>query len=355
MKPTKMILACTLVLALLLAGCATSDRGASSWEQTLNQGSADGSSNGSGNAPYAPSVDSVSTVAATYDRKVIYSYDYSLETTEMDATLSALESAVQGFGGYIEQANYSGRDTGDQYSNATLTCRIPIASIGKFKLEIENAGQVTTKNEQGVDITEEYIDIETRLLVLKTQEERLLVLLEQSGNLSDLLEIERELARIRTEIEQLTGSLQKLNNLVDLATFIIRVRNVTSYSPKSEEPYLAQLRYATQDSLNTALGVLKALLIMLVYAAPYLIVFGLLLLVILLIVRHRSKVKKRRQHKAMSAPPYLSANPPTSPPLAISNPAIDNVVSPPLGGSTDQIQTSFPEPNDSGNDRQTTG
>ena len=301
-RSTAIIASClagVLALTLLLAGCATSAA------PELNEGS--GSAGGSGPDRYPPNASpefdftfdsdygTASDTAPELARKVIYVYNYQLETTEMDATVAALESAIKTSGGYVESSNYSGRDKSDQYSYVTLTCRVPVSAVDGFQRAIEDAGHVTSKNEQGQDVTDAYFDTEAHLVVLQAQEERLLELLETSGDLSDLLEIERELARVRTEIEQLTGTLQKYDQLVDLATFNITVYNVSEYSPDIEETFGARLARSAQDSLRIALGVLQALVIMLVYMAPYLLFIGLVVFVILLVVRSRRRRKAKRQ------------------------------------------------------------
>ncbi|MCL2137211.1 MAG: DUF4349 domain-containing protein [Coriobacteriia bacterium] len=261
---------------------------------------------------YPESTSLPSTNNSTADRKVIFTYDYQLETTAMDETLLALESAVASTGGYIEKSQYSGRDNSDQYSYATLTCRIPTKAVDIFKEAVETAGHVRSKNEQGRDITDEYYDIEAHLKTLYAQEERLLALLQTSGDLSDIIELERELTRVRTEIERLTGALNKYDNLVDLCTFTITIYNVSTFSPPSEESFLTRLGRAARESFQYAISLGQNLVIALVYLFPYLLLVGLVLFIIRIFIRRYRR--KNPVPQLVTGPPIASAFVPSYPP-----------------------------------------
>ena len=298
MKLRMSCLTCALALILMLTGCSKASE-LSNLRYDIIEPSAPSASN-------YPNVNengtdsaaaTIASAAASVNRKVIFSYDYQLETIDMNATLSSLESAVQANGGYIENASYSNRDSSNQYSYATLIYRIPIAAVDTFKRTIETVGYVRAKNEQGRDVTDEYFDTEARLMVLNAQEERLLELLELSGSLSDMLEVERELARVRTEIERLTGTLKKYDSLVDLATFTIRIERVSEYSPPVEESFFAQLGRSVLDSLRIALMVGQGILVLLVYTFPYLLVAALITFVVIWIRRRRRKANPYQERK----------------------------------------------------------
>ena len=362
MKSLKLCLACIMVFLLLLAGCAKSEKS----DNFSSMGAYDDGNSVSRNSlvsPSAPSYEAEESIyGGSYDyadeagyntvaditeftsRKVIFSYNYELETTDMDVTLSALESSVQASGGYIENASYSGRAENDQYSVARLTCRIPTSSVGEFRRSIESAGHVRAKSEYGQDVTDVYFDTEAHLNSLIIQEERLLELLEQSGNLSDLLEIERELARVRTDIEYLTGTLNKYDNLIDLTTFSINVYNVSEYTPPVDETFWTRLGRSALDSLQSALGVAQNLVIVLVYLLPYLVVGGLIALVIILIVRNRRKKRPPRQLPDYWSTAAFSPSASPQPQFYAPYPLPTDDPNPLQTDSSDLSQTETPEP-----------
>ena len=262
--------------------------------------------------------------AATNSRKVIFNYNYELETTDMSTTLDSLEATVLSRGGYVENARYSGRANNGQYSYAVLTYRLPVDSVADFKETIEASGHVRAKNEQGQDITDEYFDVEAHLNVLQVQEARLLDLLEKSGDLSDLLQIERELARVRTEIELLTGTLQKYDNLVEMTTFTITVYNISEYTATDDDAFGAQVKKAILDSLNIALKALQGLIIFLIYALPYLLVGGLVVFTFTRIMASRKKKRlaaQQNQANFANSPGLVGAVAPAPRPVGAPTPA----------------------------------
>ncbi len=102
-------------------------------------------------------------------------------------------------------------------------------------------GQVTKIAEATDDVTEEYIDVEARLANSKRLEERIVELLEErSGKLADILEIERELARVRETIERIEGQLRYLSNQTSLATITIELREQKDYVPPEPISFASQ-------------------------------------------------------------------------------------------------------------------
>ena len=242
---------------------------------------------------------------AAAGRKVIFSYDFQIETTEMDETLLALETAVRDNKGYIENSTYTGRSNSNQFAKAQLVCRIPVSAAGSFKEAVEASGHVIAKNEKGIDVSDEYFDTEARLKTLRMQEERLLELLGKADNLSDIMGLERELNRVQTDIERLTGTLRKLDNLVELATFTITVYNVselTEYVTYEEKTFGTRLRESAKDSWNNAVSLVQALIIAIVYILPYALFLGIVLAAILVPIQASSRRKKKAALAAFGPP-----------------------------------------------------
>lgn len=104
---------------------------------------------------------------------------------------------------------------------ATLTLRVPATDFDDLLGQLGDVGTVRVRTVTGEDVTLEYVDTGSRIRNLQKEEGQLLQLLQRSGKLSDVLQVERELARVRGEIEQAQGRLRHLANQVDLATIEI--------------------------------------------------------------------------------------------------------------------------------------
>jgi hypothetical protein len=110
--------------------------------------------------------------------------------------------------------------------------RIPVDKFDAFKAAVEKIGNLERSSTNSSDVTEEFYDIEARLKNKTVEEKRLIQHLEKStAKLSDILEVEKELSRVRGEIEQMQGRLNMLSNLTSLTNIDVSVREVKNYVP----------------------------------------------------------------------------------------------------------------------------
>ena len=161
-------------------------------------------------------------------RKIIKTAILDIETLEFDETVSILTEKAARFGGYVEQSRTTGvrlHETNNGRS-ASMVLRIPSSRFMEFLNVIEDTGNMIHKEIGGEDVTYEYFDTEARLKSLKVQEDRLLSLLSKSEKLEEIIEVERELSHIRYQVETLTGTLKKYDDLIDYSTLTVRVIEV---------------------------------------------------------------------------------------------------------------------------------
>jgi hypothetical protein len=175
------------------------------------------------------------------DRKIIETRDIYMETLDFDITTRNVESLVYNNLGYIESSNVSGLgyDDGDKEYNpryAHYTLRVPAEYYEGFVETLLTYGYVTNNNVNMQDVTAQFLDLEARIETLTIQEERLLALLDQSARLEDILELERELADVRYDIESYTTYLNELDNRVSFSTVYLEVREVFEIKEIEEAP-----------------------------------------------------------------------------------------------------------------------
>ena len=169
---------------------------------------------------------------STDSAKIIYTANLTLESKDYEAARTALESALQEAGGYMEASSeYADADTSRSVS---LTFRVPQENYESFLAAVAEAGNVTYKNQQAEDVTAQYMDVETRLENLKNQRTRLQQLQAQAENLSDLLQIESSLTDVQSQIESWQSQLDWYNSQVTECTVYVNLNEVSTYSPPSE-------------------------------------------------------------------------------------------------------------------------
>jgi len=167
------------------------------------------------------------------ERKVIKEGTLRFATKDMDKTKSAIAQVVQELGGYIskDEANNNSSRT-----EQTLELRIP---SGKFDLLLdkvsENAEKPEYKNVNVQDVTEEYIDVDSRLKTKKELEARYTELLKRAVKVEEILSIEQEMGKLREEIESVEGRLRFLKDRISLSsltvTYYKEIPSVSGFTP----------------------------------------------------------------------------------------------------------------------------
>ena len=176
---------------------------------------------------------------ADYTAKIIYTASVSIETTEFDKAVAALENQVQKIGGFVESSNVTG-DT--QYNSdgtttvvnrwAYYTVRIPCDHFESFLHETEGFGNVTSTSRDAQNVTSAYTDYEARLSSLNTQEERLLDMLAKSEDVETLIALEQRLSDVRYEIESIERNLRNYDMQIKYSTVNLDLREVEVYADR---------------------------------------------------------------------------------------------------------------------------
>lgn len=276
-----------LLVALLLTGCGAKSVASDSVSYDTNEMIAE---TGAAMAPEKGMISDASGANTTMEegRKWIVTMDLSVETQDLDAALTQLSDQIGQFDGYVQDqnihngSNYSGR----RHRSANLTVRIPVAKTEEFTAQVGDICHVVSQNKQQEDVTLTYVATESRVNALKTEEARLLELLAQAENMSDLLQIEARLTDVRYELESVTTQLRVLENQVDYATIYLNIDEVRDYTDTEEEKTVWQrISGGFVDSLKgIGTGALE-LAIWTLANLPYLVLFGGIGLAIAVIVR----------------------------------------------------------------------
>jgi Domain of unknown function (DUF4349)/Putative zinc-finger len=190
---------------------------------------------------------------------------------------------VKGFAGRIDASSARGAS---RTLNATL--RVPASALEATLGSIKQLGQVVSESQGGDDVTEQVVDVAARLANARHTESRLTqVLRERTGKVSDVLEAEREIARVREQIERLDAERTNLDRRVTYATVTLEITE----EPKAAMdmgplPMPARLRNAFVDGIRLAVENLLGLSLTLLNVVPTVAVWiGLLFFPVRFIIR----------------------------------------------------------------------
>lgn len=240
--------------------------------------------------------DTTGSIALPENRKWIITMDLYAETEDLDGLLDRLQEKIQSLNGYVEnQSIYNGSSSSTRrYRNAELTVRIPAEEVDDFTREVSGMANLISSNRTVEDVTLSYSDTESHLTALKTEQERLLELMEGAETMADLLEIESRLTEVRYELERYDSQLRLYDNQIDYATIYLTAEEVTEYTPVEEPTVWQRIRSGFVGSLKGLGTGVVDLVVWLIVASPYLLVFGGIGVGIFALLR---KAKKHRREK----------------------------------------------------------
>ncbi|HEX8373065.1 MAG TPA: DUF4349 domain-containing protein [Chthoniobacterales bacterium] len=153
-------------------------------------------------------------------RKLIRNASVELEVASFDVALDKLGTAATQAGGYVATKN-SARG-GNGKLRGTVVIKVLPQHLDGFLLELRSFGEVKNQTLGTQDVTKEYSDTAARLRNAQRMEERLLEMLaDAKGKISDILQVEKELGRVRESIETMQGELKLYDSLVSYATVTI--------------------------------------------------------------------------------------------------------------------------------------
>jgi hypothetical protein len=157
-------------------------------------------------------------------RTVIYTAQFRIVVQEIEAAIDAMERLAEAQGGYVQSIS------GDQ-----IVIRVPVANYQAAVAKVESLGNVSRRDLQATDVTEEYVDLQARLKNSMAVRARLEALLAKAENVEAALAVEKELNRVGEEIERLQAKLEVLKNRVAYSTITADFERVYRAAPLPQQ------------------------------------------------------------------------------------------------------------------------
>ncbi|XAL98058.1 DUF4349 domain-containing protein [Phycisphaeraceae bacterium D3-23] len=207
------------------------------------------------------------------ERKIIYNADIDLVVDDFEGVPDRVAALAKAHNGFVAQSAIHG--SAGEPRDGRWTLRIPSAHYDDVMQDAESIGQLRSVQSSSREVTAEFVDLQSRLRNKLAEEARLAEHLDQStGDLKDILEVERELSRVRGEVEVYQGRLNMLSDLTSMSTVVVRVEEIRDYTPEpTQEPgFGAQASRAWSGSLSALGDMGRGLAIGAVALAPWLVV-----------------------------------------------------------------------------------
>jgi hypothetical protein len=208
---------------------------------------------------------------------IIRSASLAIVTREFDDVRATIEKLLREHGGYAAQLNVSSQPGRGRTLKSTV--RVPSSKVDVVLEELKKLGRVVQESQSGDEITQEYVDLVARQENGRHIEQRLVeVLRTRAGKVNEVLEVEKEIARVREEIERMEAKRKSLTERVEYATVSLELREEFEKKIGVAPPSTGTLLWnAMADGLEGAFESVLALALFLLRAGPSLLLWAALL------------------------------------------------------------------------------
>lgn len=228
-------------------------------------------------------------IEAPNTRMIIHQAKISTNVKDLEKAQHNMEQKVKKYDGYIVESNVYLES--DETSSGKMVVRIPEKHFETFLSEAEaEASKVLEKNVTGQDVTEQYVDLSSRVKSKRAVEERLLAFMKDAQKTEDLLKISTDLAKIQEEIEVLVGKINYLENQTSFSTIELTMHEKRVIIPEIENKDLNTWEKTKKQfitSTNSLLSVGSGIIVFVIGNLPVLVLLGVIIVVVFWIIKRR--------------------------------------------------------------------
>jgi hypothetical protein len=242
--------------------------------------------------------------AEAADRKIVRNANLTMEVDSTADMQHKVTSIAESHGGFVVTSESKQRDNVEPAKRTLdikLVVRVPAERFGAALDSIRGlANTLREENVTGQDVTEEFIDLEARIRTQKALELQFLDIMKQARKVEDALEVQRQIADVRTDIEKLEGRKRFLENRASLSTIVVNLEAPRQTPVVNTSTFGRGLREAVGEGIDFASALLLFLVRFVIIMVP---VTLFLLLPVGLVFRYFVRRAKRIQlAEALSTP-----------------------------------------------------
>lgn len=238
-------------------------------------------------------------------RKVIRNAYVQVEVDEFDTAYTKLKSLINGIGfvqeSKIKKEKYYTNGVEKYTTRGTIVIRIDKDRFDTVLGDVKGLGTAVDENISTDDVTSKFFDVESQLRALKYEQQKLEQYLLKLEDIDKIFRTETRLTEIRHQIESLTGTLNKWNDLVALSTITIDIREKAAQEPApvvKEKTYWEKMEIGFTGSTKGVFVFCGNVLLFLVQALPVLVLLALLGIPVLLIYKRILQRRNDTRHDA---------------------------------------------------------
>lgn len=174
----------------------------------------------------APEFATNPNIVTNPSRNLILTANVSMKTQDPWATADKARAIATGLGGDILAMSQTGQG---ENRSALITVRVPSDRFDEALRQLKLLdGEVLTSNVDAKDVTDQFTDLQARLVAKQAEEQRYLQLFPQAKTVDETLKIDAALGNVRTQIEQLQGQLNLIKNRTEFSTITMSIAPIVT-------------------------------------------------------------------------------------------------------------------------------
>lgn len=271
--------------------------------ETATEAGGSASDSASDSASNSASLEGIQTdTAAQKDHKLIYTYNYSVETKKFDSFMESIVSKTAQLGGYVESSETTGSSSDESNRSAYVTLRIPANQMSALISMLDSESNVTYRRTNTEDVTLQYVDMKSHVEALRTEQKTLLRLIDKAENIEDVITLQSQLTEVRYEIESYESKLRIYDNMVDYSTMYLDISEVdrTTTVASAKTGFFDELQSKFSDNLYAVGQGLRTFIIWLISSLPVLILLAAIVLIFIILYRKWKKHSKKHSQNEQS-------------------------------------------------------
>lgn len=233
---------------------------------------------GSQNAVQLAKADLSQTVTQAFDRKIIRNGNLEIELEQPEAAQRKAATIAETNGGFVVTSE--ARKT-DGSVTVNVVMRVPSAQFNtviellRTQLGEQAGGRILQDKTSGMDVTEEFYDLEARIKTKKALEDQFLVIMRSANKVADALEVQRQIAEVRGEIEQMEGRRRLLENQAALSTITLNLHTPAPIVMATTKGFWVQVKQAFANGVDSALAIVLGVIEFVLVSLPILVLIVL--------------------------------------------------------------------------------
>lgn len=301
MKKVPKILSVIIVLifiSLTLFGCGASKSYDNTNEKSVAYSTASDYGYSVGTAESAAEPDSTSSDTLSGDRKLVKNANLTVQTKTFDDFISKVEAKTTELKGYVENSSI---DENDYYNNenvsryASLTLRIPAESLDEFMSSVSDIAKIINKSVSVNDITTSYIDTESHIKALETEQKALLEILEKSSTVENTIKVYERLSEVNASLDSYKSTLKSYDNMVSYSTVELYVNEVERITEGEKEGFFAEVKSKLSDNLYSLGKAIRSFGIWFLSSLPMIAIGVIIIIIVIILIKKIHKKRKSRK------------------------------------------------------------